>query len=93
MQVIQARIGRQTIALSADTDVVEMKKRIVEAARAGAGFVDFETPGRNVLSVLITQAIPVRLESFDVVDDVAESEHDPSPTDSFDIFGYADYDN
>jgi hypothetical protein len=93
MQIVQARIGRQTIALAVDTDVVEVKTRIVEAAREGAGFVDFETPGGHVISVLITQAVPVRLETFDVVDDGSESEQDPSSIDRFEIFGYGDFED
>jgi hypothetical protein len=93
MQIVQARIGRQTIALAVDTDVVEVKNRIVEAARDGAGFVDFETPGGRLLSVLITQAIPVRFETFDVIDDGSEPEQDASPIERFDTLGYADFES
>jgi regulator of extracellular matrix RemA (YlzA/DUF370 family) len=90
MQIVHARIDGQTIALAADTDISGVKERIVTAVRDGAGFVDFETFGRRVLSVLVTPSIHVRFEVFEVVDDDIEADFDSSPIDDLDVFGYAD---
>lgn len=90
MQIVHARIDGQTIALAADTDVSGVKQRIVAAVREGAGFVDFETYGRRVLSVLVTPSIHVRFEVFEVDDDDIDGELDSSSIDNFEVFGYAD---
>jgi hypothetical protein len=90
MQIVHARIDGQTIALAADTDVSGVKERIVAAVRDGAGFVDFVTFGRRVLSVLVTSSIHVRFEVFEVYDDDREADFDSSSLDNFEAFGYAD---
>jgi hypothetical protein len=93
MHIVHVRIDGQTIALAADTDVSGVKERIVAAVRDGGGFVDLETSGRRVLSVLITPSIHVRFEVFEVDDNDVDGERDPSFFDSFEVFGYADLDS
>jgi len=62
MKIVHARVDGQTFVLAKQVDVPELKKRILDAVRAGADFVDFETIGGRSLSVLISPAIPVRFE-------------------------------
>jgi hypothetical protein len=90
MQIVHARIDGQTFALATDTDIDHVKRCIVEAVREGAAFVDIETFGRRVLSILITPATSVRFEVFEVDDDDSEWDHDSSSIENFEMFGYAD---
>jgi hypothetical protein len=69
MKTSKSHIDGQMFILQPGEDVVELKRKIVEAARHGADFVDFVTIGRGTISVLITPNLPVR---FEVVEESAE---------------------
>jgi hypothetical protein len=77
MQIIKARVDGQVLLLTAATDVDALKSSIVQAVRQGADFVEFDTVGRGLVSVLITPTVPVRFEilerSQEQVDDWAEN--------------------
>ncbi|PPF79065.1 hypothetical protein C5B96_13560 [Subtercola sp. Z020] len=77
MQIIKARVDGQIFLLRAGTDIAALKSSIVAAVRHGADFVDFDTAGRGLISVLITPTIPVRFEiverSQEQVDDWQEN--------------------
>jgi hypothetical protein len=94
MQIVQARIGGRTVVLAARADLGGLKRRIVEAVKQGAGFVDIETAGRRMLSVLVTPAIPVRFEIVEVDDAELDAE---SPweqrTSSFEEHEFGDLDS
>lgn len=55
-------IGQETVFLSDEQDVDELKKAILRAVRAGGDFVDFWLDTRTRLSVLITPGLTVRFE-------------------------------
>lgn len=94
MQIVQARIDGQAFSLESGADLGDTKRRILEAVLRGAGFVDIDVRGGRRLSVLVTPAIPVRFEVFEVDDDRAAPvgpRQTSSPFDQFDQFELFDY--
>lgn len=80
MQIIRARVDGQLFILNTGTDVAALKALIVTAVREGADFVDFDTIGRELVSVLITPTIPVRFEILERSQEQVDEweEHPPS---------------
>jgi hypothetical protein len=93
MKTSKSHIDGQMFILEPGEDIVELKRQIVEAARNGADFVDFQTIGRGTISVLITPNLPVR---FEVVEESAEQfaawEQNPPSIDGNSDEHYALYD-
>ncbi|KQP57007.1 hypothetical protein [Agreia sp. Leaf283] len=94
MQIVQARIDGQAFVLAVGVDLGELQERILEAARVGAGFVDLDLVGGRRFSVLITPAIPVRFEMFEIDDDGIPDHGQLFSSfdlaDQFELFDYAD---
>ncbi|MDN4639844.1 hypothetical protein QCD70_06290 [Agreia sp. PsM10] len=94
MQIVQARIDGQTFVVAGGEDLDDVKGRILEAARAGAGFVDIESVDGRRFSVLVTPAIPVRFEIFEIDDDgitdLGQTFSSFDLADQFELFDYAD---
>ena len=97
MQIVQARIDGQTFVVAGGEDLGHLKERILEAARAGAGFVDIDGVNGRRFSVLVTPAIPVRFEIFEIDDDgitdLGQAFTSFDLADQFDLFDYADVDS
>ncbi len=93
MKISKIRIDGQMFLLEPDQSVEELKERIVDSARKGAEFVQFEAVGYGRVSVLATANIPVRIEELERTEDqLAELEKDPPPIDvTGDPDQYADY--
>lgn len=64
------RIDGQQFTLDDDTDVVALKRDVLEATRGAGAFVDVRAVGHGVVSVLVTPRTAVRL---------AVEERSPSP--------------
>ena len=62
MKIIKLRIDGQQFYLDADTDLDELKERLLSAARGRARFIDFQPVGHGVVSVLMSPQTPVRFE-------------------------------
>lgn len=73
MHVVRLYFGTQEFVLPQDSDVVSLKKRILEAAAGPPSFVAFETVSRASVSMLVTSASTVRLETREVIDDGPET--------------------
>jgi hypothetical protein len=80
MQIVKARVDGQMFILAAGHDIAVLKTSIVTAARDGADFVEFDTVGHGLVSVLITSTIPVRFETIDRTEEQMEqwAENPPS---------------
>jgi hypothetical protein len=80
MKIHRVRVDGQTFVLRPDQDVAVLKKKVVRAAREGAGFVKFRTVGRSTISVLITAQVGVRFESIHAAPEQVDEweQHPPS---------------
>jgi hypothetical protein len=66
MKINKVHVDGQTFVLAADEDVAGLKAQIISACQGGkSAFVDFESVGRGLISVLITPNLPVRFETFE----------------------------
>jgi hypothetical protein len=59
-------IGTDTVFLSDEQDVTELKKAILRAVRAGGDFVDLWIDDRTRTSVLITPGLALRFEIIEL---------------------------
>lgn len=66
------RVRDTTFYLAQGHDPEELKAAIVEAAKAGAGFVRFVEVGNRSVSVLITAGVPVVIEEEEVAADARD---------------------
>lgn len=79
MTIIRLQIDGQTFYLDEGHDVELLKQQVVDAAKTGAAFVDFDAAGRGRVSVLVTPQLGVRFEVSDApVDDAGEWAPSPS---------------
>ena len=62
MSVQKIRVGNKQFILASSQDVVELKRQIVEAVRAGGAFVSLLTAGDELVSVLVTPHSAVHIE-------------------------------
>lgn len=84
MEVNTVHVDGQEFVLGADQDVESLQRDILKAARAGAGFVKFDTVGRATISVLITARVGVRFEVIQRDEQVvAEWDVNPPNIDKF----------
>ncbi|MCU1482912.1 MAG: hypothetical protein JWQ19_3698 [Subtercola sp.] len=65
MQINKVHVDGQTFILTAAQGVADLKQQILAALQPGAGFVEFTTVGRGLVSILITPHLPVRFETVD----------------------------
>jgi len=63
--ITRLQIDGQTFYLDEGHDVELLKQQVVDAARTGAAFVDFDAAGRGRVSVLVTPQLGVRFEVMD----------------------------
>ncbi|MFU8946622.1 hypothetical protein ACLRGF_07785 [Mycetocola zhadangensis] len=87
MKMTTVRVDGQMFVLKPGEDVEKLKAEVTEAARSGAGFVEFETVGRSTLSVMVTPHVGVRFESIEKVDAEVEQWETHPPAIDFDFFG------
>ncbi|AOX66223.1 hypothetical protein BJK06_11055 [Curtobacterium sp. BH-2-1-1] len=82
MLVTKIRIDGQIFFLDPGQDVDALKAAIQDAARTAPTFVEFDTVGHGLVSVLVTPTAPARFETVNRSDDEYESmvEH-PEPVD------------
>jgi hypothetical protein len=72
-------VDGQRYRLAQGQDIEAIKSAAVDAARAGAGLVDFVVVGNRAVSVLVTPAIRVLFEKHEVEDDVRDTGDTLSP--------------
>ena len=66
MKINKVHVDGQTFILAAGEDVPALKEQIVAACTNGrSAFVDFESVGLGLISVLITPNLPVRFETIE----------------------------
>ncbi|ROQ37236.1 hypothetical protein EDF46_2692 [Frondihabitans sp. PhB188] len=80
------RIDGQVFLLQETIDVPQLKRDIMAAMQTGAAFVNFDTHSHGLVSVLMTQQIPVRFESVEKSEDEVDDWVATPPT--FDFEGY-----
>jgi hypothetical protein len=56
-------VGSREFLLTPGEDVAEVKAAVVDAVRAGGGFVDFSVVGNRMVSVLVTAGVHVMFQS------------------------------
>lgn len=64
MKINRVRVDGQSFVLRPGENIKDLKAKILEAARQGAGFVKFKTVGRSTISVMITPYVGVRFETM-----------------------------
>lgn len=69
MHIHKLHIDGQTFILTVSQNVPALKSSIVAALKTDAGFVEFETVGRGIVAVLVTQNLPVRFETVERTDE------------------------
>ena len=90
VKVTKVRFDGQTFLLDPASDHAETKREIVTAVREGADFVEFQTVGHGVISLLVTPNIPMRFETIERTEEELERlEADPPP---IDVTPFNDYD-
>jgi hypothetical protein len=87
MKITTVRIDGQMLVLRPGQDLNELKAKIIEAAKNGAGFVEMETVGRSTVSVMFTPHIGVRFETIEKVQAEVEEWEAHPPVIDFDYFG------
>jgi hypothetical protein len=55
------RINERPYAV-ADTSLAEIESRVLDAVRAGGGFIDLKDDAAQLVRVLVTSATPIRIE-------------------------------
>lgn len=87
------RVRDATFSLAQGHDPEELKTAIVEAAKAGAGFVRFVEVGNRQVSILITAGVSVVIEEEEVPDDPRDDGDIRFPFDvPFDARSYSGFD-
>jgi hypothetical protein len=82
MLINKVRFDGQTFLLGPDQDVDQLKSEIVAAVRRGSDFVDFETIGHGIISLLVTPSMPVRFQLIErTADELQLLEVEPPPLD------------
>jgi hypothetical protein len=70
MKINKVHVDGQSFILAAEEDVPALKALILTSLQgSGSAFVDFESVGRGLISVLITPSLPVRFEVIDRTED------------------------
>jgi hypothetical protein len=90
MSTTEVHVSGQMFILSSNSVVEALKNEVVMAVRGGGSFVDFDTVGHGIMSMLITTMIPVRFQTIEgPQDQVDEGEERSLAIDSlveFDAF-------
>ncbi|HEY8589134.1 MAG TPA: hypothetical protein VIL55_06255 [Naasia sp.] len=68
----RVRVHDTTFYLAQGRDPEELKANIVEAAKAGAGFVSFVELGNRTVSVLVTPGVTIVFEQEEVEPDARD---------------------
>lgn len=66
------RVANQTFYLAQGHDPEDLKRAVVEAAIAGAGFVSFVEVGNRNVSVLVTAGVSIVVEEEEVLEDLRD---------------------
>jgi hypothetical protein len=72
-------VDGQHYALAQGQDIDAIKSAAVDAARAGAGLIDFVVVGNRAVSVLVTPAVRVLFEKREVAADSRDTGDTLSP--------------
>lgn len=88
MYVTKLGIDGQVFYLTDETDIDELRRRIVAAARGGAEFVEFEAHGRGHVAVLVTAHLPVRIETVERADEEPSMSAPEMPSFEYDPYSF-----
>jgi hypothetical protein len=72
-------VGRREFLLNPGEDVAAVKAAVVDAVRAGGGFVDFPVAGNRMVSVLVTAGVHVMFQSEQIREEPPEENNSALP--------------